>query len=144
MEKRHFFLYGTLQPQAGTAMGGWIAARLSSARPATIAGRLYGIKGEGGWFPALLPAKSAQWVRGTLCELWLKPGERAFLDRYEGLEYRRIGVSVLAGDKVRISAQAWGWRIALPRDALPIPEGHFLDWLASTRRRSFSARSRRL
>jgi gamma-glutamylcyclotransferase (GGCT)/AIG2-like uncharacterized protein YtfP len=131
------FVYGTLQPQVGTAMGAWLAARQVGSEPASAPGRLYGIGSGGCWFPALLPARGGGEVRGTLCELRLKPGELARLDRYEGREYRRVAASVRTEAGSRVMAQLYLWRAPLPSGA-PLIGGDFLDWLRSTRRKPFS------
>lgn len=131
------FLYGTLQPQVGTDMGAWIAARLVASGPASAPGRLYGIRSDKGWFPALVPARGAQNVRGTLCTLRLEAGDLALLDRYEGAEYRRRTVPVRTAAGRRILAQTYEWRVGLPADASPIVGGDFLGWLHTGRRRAF-------
>lgn len=135
----HLFVYGTLQPQAGTGMAEWIAARLVRAEPATASGRLHAVRSAEGWFPALLRAPRGDKVQGTLCELALRPGDLARLDRYEGREYRRICLRVQAGKRGRTVALAYLWRIALPPKSSPIQSGDFLHWLRSTRRKAFSA-----
>ncbi|EJL21794.1 gamma-glutamylcyclotransferase family protein [Novosphingobium sp. AP12] len=132
------FVYGTLQPQAGTAMGDWISARLVGIEPASAPGRLFAIGSEGGWFPALLPARGACRLRGTLCELRLKPGELGRLDRYEGREYRRVTAPVRTASGRRGAAQLYLWRAPLPSGAPMIGGGNFLDWLRTGRRRPFS------
>lgn len=132
------FVYGTLQPQAGTAMGDWIAARLIGNEPASVPGRLFAMDSNGRWFPALIPARGAGRVRGTLCELRLSPGELARLGRYEGREYRRVAGAVRTESGRRVTAQFYVWRIPLPSGAPLIGGGDFLDWLRSGRRKSFS------
>lgn len=136
--KKRLFVYGTLQPHAGTRMGGWIAERLLEARPASVPGRLHAVRGGNGWFPALTAAKGDSLVRGTLCTLSLEPGALARLDRYEGLEYRRVCLPVSVGGRKAGHAQVYLWRIALPSDSLGIPRGDFLSWLRKTGRKSFS------
>ena len=119
-------------------MARWIAARLVNAQTASVPGRLFAIRGGNGWFPALVPAKSGARVRGTLCELRLAPGDLARLDRYEGLEYRRIGLPARVPGKGLVRAQVYLWRIALPPKAPAIAGGDFPEWLRRTRRRAFS------
>lgn len=132
------FVYGTLQPQVGTRMGSWIAARAVRGEAASVPGRLYGVRSGSGWFPALVPARSQRRVRGALYTLTLRPGDLALLDRYEGREYRRVCLPVGTASGQRVLAQAYLWRIGLPATALLIGSGDFLDWLRRTRRRPFS------
>ena len=131
-----FFVYGTLQPRAGTRMGDWIAARQVRGEEASAPGRLHGVRGGNGWFPALVPGCGR--VRGALCALRLTPGELARLDRYEGREYRRLSLPVRTASGRRVSAQVYVWRIALPRPAPVISRGDFLEWLRVSRRKAFS------
>ncbi|SFF74227.1 Uncharacterized conserved protein YtfP, gamma-glutamylcyclotransferase (GGCT)/AIG2-like family [Novosphingobium sp. CF614] len=133
------FVYGTLQPLAGTRMARWIAARLTRAEPACVPGRLFAVRDGRGWFPALVPARSAARVRGTLCELMLTSGELVLLDRYEGIEYRRVWLPVRMDGGSRMRAQAYRWRLALPPKSPMIAGGDFLDWLRRTGRQPFEA-----
>lgn len=130
------FVYGTLQPQAGTRMGQWIADRLAASQEARAVGTIHAVHGGNGWFPALVQGGGA--VRGIVCDLRLKPGERALLDRYEGAEYRRICLPVRTVQGTRSAVQAYVWRISLPAGAIRIASGDYLDWLARTGRRSFT------
>ncbi|WP_260609957.1 gamma-glutamylcyclotransferase family protein [Sphingomonas sp. IC081] len=132
------FVYGTLQPHAGTRMGEWIAARMAHAEPAWAPGRIFAVKGGNGWFPALLPARSGAGVRGTLCRLDLRPGDLARLDRYEGREYRRICLPVRLASGRRAPAQIYVWRAPQPKAAPVIRDGDYLGWLARTGRRPFT------
>ncbi|WP_313442257.1 gamma-glutamylcyclotransferase family protein [Novosphingobium sp.] len=138
MRKLRLFVYGTLQPQAGTGMGRWVGARMTSAEAAEAAGRIHAVPGGNGWFPALVTAKSGVRVSGTLCELVLRPGDLALLDRYEGREYRRTSVTVRTRAGRRVQAQVYLWRIAMPQAALPIPSGDYLSWLERTGRQAFT------
>lgn len=131
------FLYGTLQPGAGTVMGDWISARLVRGTGASAPGRLHGLRSKTGWFPALIPARGFHRVPGTLCEVRLRPGELAVLDRYEGGEYRRVTARVRTASGETMVARLYLWRVALPPDAPAIAGGDFLRWLRSGRRRSF-------
>lgn len=119
-------------------MARWIEARLAKAEAASVPGRLFAVHGGNGWFPALVPAKSGARVRGTLCELHLAPGDLARLDRYEGREYRRIGLPVRTRGAGLVRAQVYLWRIPLPVEAPAIAGGDFANWLLLTRRRPFS------
>ncbi|WP_238532510.1 gamma-glutamylcyclotransferase family protein [Novosphingobium pentaromativorans] len=107
MTRLRLFVYGTLQPRAGTRMGAWIAARCQTSADASLPGQIHAIRSGNGWFPALVPAASAHRVRGTLCELELAPGELSLLDRYEGAEYRRAAMPVLIGKGGRVAAQVY-------------------------------------
>lgn len=125
------FVYGTLQPQGGTAMGAWVAARTVRAQPASMSGRLHGIRDEGGWFPALVPGRGE--VRGTVCDLRLGPGDLALLDRYEGPEYRRMTLPVRTAGGRRLRVQVYAWRGRPPAGA-PRIGADFLAWLEAGRR----------
>jgi gamma-glutamylcyclotransferase (GGCT)/AIG2-like uncharacterized protein YtfP len=138
MKRLRLFVYGTLQPVAQTRMGRWIEERCVSAGEASAAGRIFAVRGGNGWFPALVPAQSPRRVSGMCCELELRPGELALLDRYEGVEYRRVALPVRLADGRLSPAQAYLWRIALPGDARPIPSGDFLEWLRDNRLSAFS------
>ncbi|EIZ79700.1 hypothetical protein WSK_1677 [Novosphingobium sp. Rr 2-17] len=132
------FVYGTLQPHAGTRMAGWVASRQVWAEPASAPGRLQGVRGATGWFPALVPGKGAARVQGTLCVLRLTAGELALLDRYEGREYRRFALSVRTATGRRAVAQTYRWRVPLSTKSPTIARGDFLGWLRASRRRVFS------
>jgi gamma-glutamylcyclotransferase (GGCT)/AIG2-like uncharacterized protein YtfP len=132
------FVYGTLQPGGGTPMGDWVAARLIDIEPATVPGRLLAIREGDGWFPALLPARGGEQVRGTMCTLRLTPADLAFLDRYEGGEYRRVARSARSRSGRRIAVQLYAWRVAIPPACPTIAGGDFRAWLRAGRRRAFS------
>lgn len=138
MTRLRLFVYGTLQPDVGTRMGHWVERRLLAREEASIAGRIFAVRGGNGWFPALVPAKSGARVRGTFCVLRLRRGELALLDHYEGTEYRRTSVPVRAISGATDVAQTYLWRIALPGDARPIASGDFLRWLRDNRQSAFS------
>lgn len=129
------FVYGTLDPGGGSVMGDWIAARQVHSEPASAPGRLHAIRAGRGWYPALLPGAGR--VRGTLCELRLKPGDLARLDRYEGRDYRRVAASVRTASGERVTAQLYLWRTALPRSAPGIAHGDFPGWLRRNRLRPY-------
>ncbi len=138
MRRVSLFVYGTLQPHAGTRMGQWIAARLESAEPARVPGRIRAVKGGNGWFPALVSPRSGARVQGTLCRLALHPGDLAKLDRYEGREYRRVSLPVRAASGRGARAQVYCWRVALPDAAPVIRDGDYLGWLERTGRKAFT------
>lgn len=139
MKRRlRLFVYGTLQPQAGTAMAHWLAVRTLRAEPASAPGRLFGLKAGQGWYPALVPAKSGARVRGAMCELLLAPGDLTRLDRYEGREYRRICQRVQTGRRRSVPAQLYLWRATLPPKRAAIGDGDFIGWLRRTGRQAFA------
>jgi gamma-glutamylcyclotransferase (GGCT)/AIG2-like uncharacterized protein YtfP len=127
------FFYGTLRPDADTPMARWIAARLVVAEPGEVPGRLYAVPDAQGWYPALMPGTGR--VRGMLCELQLRPGDLARLDRYEGREYRRVALPVRTGAG-RVSAQVYVWRGRLPQGRAIGPD--FPEWLRSVRGMAYS------
>ncbi|MFC0203484.1 gamma-glutamylcyclotransferase family protein [Novosphingobium soli] len=133
------FLYGTLQPQADTAIAAWVRARVVDAQPASVPGRLHGIDGGRGWYPALVRGTGR--VPGTLCALRLTRAELALLDRYEGCEYRRVTLPVRTASGQRVPAQAYLWRLAVPRGA-PVIAGGFAEWLGRTARCAYAAQPR--
>lgn len=139
MARLRLFLYGTLQPAARTGMSRWIERRILWSRAATATGRMFALREGKGWFPALVPAKGYARVRGTLCELDLRPGELARLDRYEGTEYRRVVLPVRTGNRGTVAAQAYLWRTALAGDARPVRSGDFLGWLRDNGLDAFSS-----
>lgn len=118
-------------------MGRWIERRLVASEAATAPGRI-ALPDADGWFPALVPASPPGRVRGALCELELRPGELALLDRYEGPEYRRAAVPIRTVGDARVTAQLYLWRAALPRDAVPIRSGDFIGWLRGSGLNAFS------
>ncbi|HKR92769.1 gamma-glutamylcyclotransferase family protein [Novosphingobium sp.] len=140
MRRLRLFVYGTLQPQAGTPMARWIAARTLRAQPASAAGRLFALRAKEGWYPALIPAHRGLAVSGMLCELVLAPGELARLDLYEGQEYRRISQPVRTCDGRGMNAQLYSWRVALPPSRILIADGHFLDWMRAARGEPYGSR----
>ena len=139
MPRLRLFVYGTLQPGAPTRMGHWVERRLLSSEAASVAGRILALRAGGGWFPALVQAKSCKRVRGTLCEFALRPGELALLDRYEGIEYRRMSVPVRPDNGAAATAQCYLWRAALPPGARAIRSGDFLGWLRDNRLSAYTS-----
>lgn len=132
------FVYGTLQPQAGTRMGDWLTERLEWSTRGSVPGRLHAIRDAGGCYPALCPGKGHGRVQGMLCTLKLTSGDLARLDHYEGREYCRIALPVLtrAG---HLAAQTYLWRASLPANAAHIRTGDFLEWLAATGSKPFAS-----
>lgn len=138
MPALNLFVYGTLQPHAGTRMGQWIAQRMESGEPGHVPGRILAVKGGNGWFPALVAARPGARVQGTLCRLSLRPGDLAKLDRYEGREYRRVSLPVRTGSGAGVRAQVYFWRAPLPEAAPVIRDGDYLGWLDRTGRQAFT------
>jgi len=132
------FLYGTLMGQAETPMARWLAEHVTDTRPATIAGVIHAVPSASGWFPALLRGQGR--VRGIVADCTLSRGEMARIDRYEGREYRRatLRAKSMAGAE---TAQGWIWRGPLPEDAVAVPGGDFLAWLAATGHTVLSSRN---
>lgn len=136
MRRLRLFVYGTLQPGAGTDMARWLDARSVRTRPAVVPGRLFGLSSRDGWYPALVPGQAA--VRGTLCDLALAWGDLARLDGYEGREYSRVALPVRTDEGERTRAQTYLWRIAMPAGAPLIMDGDFIAWLRRNRGRAFA------
>lgn len=130
------FVYGTLQPGAGTDMARWLDARSVRRQPAIVPGRLFALSSRSGWYPALVPGQAK--VRGTLCDLALTCGDIARLDDYEGREYRRVVLPVRTDEGARTRAQTYLWRIAVPEGAPLIADGDFIAWLRRNRGRAFA------
>ncbi|MBB4857801.1 gamma-glutamylcyclotransferase (GGCT)/AIG2-like uncharacterized protein YtfP [Novosphingobium chloroacetimidivorans] len=132
------FLYGTLQPAAGTAMADWLRPRIVEAEPASVAGRLIAVPDPRGWYPALLPGAAR--CRGTLVRAELSRADVARLDRYEGTDYRRTTLRARAAGRM-VTCSGYVWRSALPAGAVWMAGGDFLWWLAHERRRAFGSSS---
>lgn len=137
------FLYGTLQPQADTPMGDWVARRMVQDKAACVSGAIHAVCDRGGWYPALVPARGAQWVVGTLCDLSLRAGELAMLDRYEGDEYRRARIAAYDARGRAGRAMVYMWRAPMPHGAERIAGGNFLEWLKIARRTALNSAPRR-
>ncbi|MEZ6029956.1 MAG: gamma-glutamylcyclotransferase family protein [Hyphomonadaceae bacterium] len=122
------FVYGSLRSDAQAwtrraARPFAVAAGLEG--PASIAGRLHAVS----WYPALVPARGAQRVRG---EVWRinDPAILAVLDAFEGEDYVRERRSVRFDDGFR--ATAFVYRYAAPLEGVPlIPSGDYVDWVRS-------------
>jgi gamma-glutamylcyclotransferase (GGCT)/AIG2-like uncharacterized protein YtfP len=134
------FLYGTLQPASDTPMARWLMERIEDATAATMPGRLLGIPGASGWFPALVPGAAWDRCQGTVVRVMLGTGDLARLDRYEGREYRRTGTRVRLASGSLLTAAVYRWHAPAPARSLRIADGDFLTWLDRTGRRSFKTR----
>lgn len=129
----YLFVYGTLMPDAGSALGRTERARLMREGrhlgTATITAALYDL----GAYPALvLDGAEAGIVHGHVFQLATPAETLAWLDAYEGLadgdpapaEYVRTVRAVSLADGSRVAA----WVYAAPRDPAGrkrIPEGRW-------------------
>lgn len=121
MSVEHLFVYGTLRSGSGHPMHEVLAAAAEKVGAATVAGRLYRID----WYPGLVTDADAGEVHGDLWRL----RDRAVLhtlDDYEGDEYERRTVEVVATAGERIAAFAYVFTAAV-EDLVLIASG---DWLA--------------
>jgi gamma-glutamylcyclotransferase (GGCT)/AIG2-like uncharacterized protein YtfP len=135
------FFYGTLI--AGHDNRACVAAHrhLGPGVAGQVTGALYAIPDPGGWYPALVDG--GRNVHGTVYNVhgmvYTAPAGFDFapLDAYEGEEYVRAPVAVMAGGGA-VMAQAYLWRGALPPDAKAIEDGDFRAWLARSGGRAFT------
>lgn len=126
------FVYGTLRPGAGHAMGDWLAARADWLGPARCAAaRLCRVS----WYPALLPGAPGDSVTGDLYRLRDPAACWPGLDAFEGVagrdddEYERLCLPVRRADGSEVSA--WVYRYRGDGASLaPVAGG---DWLAASR-----------
>ncbi|PNU03700.1 gamma-glutamylcyclotransferase family protein [Novosphingobium guangzhouense] len=130
-----FFFYGTLRPDAATAMAHWIAERVTRAERGSVPGRLYALPDRHGWYPALMRGAGRVW--GTVCHLRLRHGDLARLDSYEGPEYRRVTLPVRTDGGARTPAQVYVWRGACRGGHLIGAD--FLEWLRASRHKAYSS-----
>lgn len=134
------FLYGTLIEASDTPAARWLRPKLRDAVRASVPGRLMAIRTTDGCYPAILPGRADERTFGLCCTLDLRPGDLAWLDRYEGAEYRRTTARVRVAGGGMAVAQLYRWRGAQPPRAEPIPGGDFLAWLAQTGARPYASR----
>ncbi len=136
-----FFFYGTLQGGSPNPVAHRIHARLVAEGPGQVRGQLHALPDRAGWFPALLDGPGT--VQG---QVWLagpdfSAADLAAMDAYEDFEpanparslYLRRNLPLVAGGLV----QVYCFNQPLPPGALPIPDGDFRGWLASTGRPEF-------
>jgi gamma-glutamylcyclotransferase (GGCT)/AIG2-like uncharacterized protein YtfP len=109
------FVYGTLAP--GEVSWSRLEPRVSEARPATAAGRLYD---TGRGYPGAVFGSGAGVVHGWICEI--DDGALGSLDEFEGDEYERVAVRCDDGTE----ALAYHW-IAPLDGCAPIESG---NWFA--------------
>lgn len=122
------FVYGTLRHEARDALGHHARDHLARAAfaigPATAAGRLFDL----GSYPGLwAPAVTESTVVGDVIDLAVPAVTFAWLDRYEGREYRRErrAVELAGGERV----DAWIYLLRRKPQAPVIRGG---DWLVHT------------
>jgi gamma-glutamylcyclotransferase (GGCT)/AIG2-like uncharacterized protein YtfP len=134
----HLFVYGTLRRGFGHPMHRVVRDGADAAGHAVAAGTLYDL----GPYPGLWPGDTGgPGVRGEVYRLREDHAADtlARLDEYEGIranevegcQYRRVAIEVRVGDA---SVLAWTYALtALPRDAVVVPAGDYLVWVASRR-----------
>src|SRR5579871_1723963 len=88
---KRLFVYGTLIDASDTPAARWLRSRMRRAEGASVPGRLVAIPTPRGWYPALVPAPGSR-VHGLCCTVALDACDLAWLDRYEGREYRRVKI----------------------------------------------------
>ena len=127
---RQLFFYGVLREE----IGDWpFLAGLGLGSPATTHGALFAIPDPRGWYPALVltQARFGNVIHGAIHDA--SHVDIAAVDAFEGAAYTRQSIAVDGwsgfGDT---AAEAYIWTADLPEDAVPIPEGDFVAWLAAT------------
>jgi gamma-glutamylcyclotransferase (GGCT)/AIG2-like uncharacterized protein YtfP len=127
------FVYGTLRRDSGHAMGRWLAERAEWRGAAWCeAARLYRVD----WYPALVPGRAGERVRGDLYRL-AEPATLLWreLDAFEGVagrdddEYERRQGEVVLGDGKKV--QAWSYWYQRSVEGLELLAGG--DWLLPPR-----------
>lgn len=123
----YFFFYGTLRDAAvRRAVLGTIADRLT-VEPALLAD-WYCTRIKGRHYPVILP-RHGHSVDG--CVVWSLPASAIVrLDRFEGPEYKKTQVDVVAASGDHLSAQTYvGSRSAVPS----LQPWHFDEWVQQHR-----------
>jgi len=116
------FFYGTLIAGSANAVARQGHRALGPGVAAKARGRLYALPDAQGWYPAMIVGEGE--VLGYAYRT-LSGFDIAALDAYEGADYRREAIEVLA-QGARLVAHAYIWAGGLPEGALPIPSGDFL------------------
>lgn len=123
------FVYGTLRPGSGHAMGDWLRAQAEWRGQAWLEpARLYRVD----WYPALVPGFAGDRVRGDLYRLCSPARAWPVLDDFEGVrgreddEYARGVARVGCAEGGRVDAWVYWYR--RPVQGLGLVEGG--DWLA--------------
>lgn len=126
------FVYGTLRRGAGHAMGEWLGTHADWQGEAICEGaRLYRMS----WYPALVPGREEERVRGDLYRLRDAAALWPALDAFEGVEgraddeYERRQCPVRLVDGRQIEAWCYWYRREVA-GLLHLPAG---DWLAEGR-----------
>jgi len=134
---QHFFFYGTLQHGRDNPLSCAVHRHLQKLGPAQCRGRLLAIRDRHGWYPALIAAPGR--VSGTLYRAAapLPAGLLRRLDRYEGDDYRRTGMTVHAAGCGAVRAIVYRYARSRPAGAHAIVRGDFADWLGGTGRQAY-------
>ena len=120
------FFYGVLLE----GLGEWpFLEGIGPGRRATTRGRLFGLRGTTGWYPALVPGDGL--VIGAVHEAGM--ADIASMDAFEGVDYLRTPIQVEA-DGQQIEANAYLWVSDLPDGSEHISHGDFARWLAESGR----------
>lgn len=121
------FVYGSLRPGAGHAMGAWLAEHARHEGPAWLAGAaLYRVS----WYPGLAAGPGR--VRGDLFRLHEVAAALRELDAFEAIhgcaddEYERRPCTVVRADGSAVTAWAYWYRLPV-RELEGVASG---DWLA--------------
>ncbi len=133
----YLFVYGTLLPELAPAGMQKIVRQLEFINAGCVGGRLYDL----GEYPgAVIDTASESVIIGKLFRLPEPMEVLARLDEYEGFDqaspddslFRRVSGEVTLAGARKIA----GWIYVLNRcrtDAVLIPDGNYLNWLASKR-----------
>ena len=145
MSARHdeyLFVYGTLLPELAPHALQQIVGQLEFVGSGFVRGQLYDL----GEYPGAVIEKdddgaADSQIAGRLYRLPDSIEILARLDEYEGYDYyspndslfRRISCEVVPGDARMITGWIYVFNRSI-RDAVLIPDGNYLNWLASKRR----------
>jgi gamma-glutamylcyclotransferase (GGCT)/AIG2-like uncharacterized protein YtfP len=115
------FVYGTLQSSFRNKFARLLRQQAKLLGPATIRGRLFGLRRYPGLRPALEPN---QWVTGELFRLRQPARTLPVLDAYEDIQFRRVRRRVYLSDGQEIRCWVYLYNKALPPHRL-IPSGEW-------------------
>ena len=135
---RHFFFYGTLQPECAGPTQANLVSGLECLGPASTRGRIFAKLDPYGAYPVLYRGGLGR-VRGTVFRSLpdTPPGWLGALDRFEGAagaggEYARRPLRVTMQGGEQLVADAYLY-LPLPDSGLvPIPHGDFARFLAES------------